>query len=270
MGKAALLLPDESGKRFVPWVYRGIDRTTQHHLRLPKEFLEALPGLEEGSSAGVEGDSLAPLESYFSSREFALIKRLVLCPFVGGGQISALLLLIDSEDLPLETTVDVGSIEAAGPAIAARINSARSILGGGTTAKRSTALRSRLASIFTRAETAGLHVIAAQLDLDRLAHDLMRDVTTADLYRFKRDLAGALTTMVSGSGELMSLGARHVLLVIQSKNPYSVRLLAHQFTQGIRSLVGDPPPLDNPAERTWRYPDGGKSVDEVIDSILEQ
>lgn len=262
-------MPDESGSSFVPWVYTGIDRTTQHRLRLPKGFVESLPGLDDGRPAIAEGHSLRPLRGFFSSREFALITRLVICPFSDGSQLAALLLLIDSEDAPLRDDLGLAPIEAAGPAIAAKINSARSILGTGAGARRGDALRSRLSGLFGDAEASGRHVIVARVDLDRLAHDLIKDVTTADLYRFKRDLAGALTTMVSGSGELLSLGERHALLVIQSKNPYSTRLLAHQFTQGIRSLVASPPPLDNPIEQTWRVPGGGKSIDEVIDSILE-
>lgn len=263
-------MPDDTGASFVPWVYSGIDRTTQHRLRLPRGFVDNLPGLDDGSPADVRGPSLRPVRGFFSSREFALISRLVVFPFSSGSQLSALLLLIDSEDAPLPDNLHLGPIEAAGPAIAAKITGARSILGSGSIGRRGAALRSRFSRIFANAESAGLHVIAARVDLDRLAHDLIKDVTTADLYRFKRDLAGALTTMVSGSGELMSLGERHVLLVIQSKTPYSVRLLAHQFTEGIRSLLANPPALDNPVEQTWRYPDGGKSIDEVIDAILEQ
>lgn len=263
-------MPDDGGASYVPWVYAGVDRTTQHRLRLPKEFVENLSGLDDGSPVGVEGASLRPLKGFFSSREFALITRLVICPFTAGSRLSALLLLIDSEDAPLREGLDLAPIEAAGPTIAAKIDGARAILGTGTGGRHGGALRSRLSALLGDGEAGKLHVIVARVDLDRLAHELINDVTTADLYRFKRDLAGALTTMVSGSGELVSLGDRHALLIIQSRTPYSVRLLAHQFSEGMRSLVADSPPLDDPVEQTWRYPDGGKSIDEVVDAILEQ
>ncbi len=267
--KAAFLMPDENGATLVPWVYHGIDRTTQHHLRINREFLESLPGYGDGTSITVAGDALLPLKPYFSSREFALVRRLRITPFIAADQISAALLIVESESAPTSESVDLGTVEEAAPAIAAKINGARAILGNGATETRDAALRARLSNIFSEAESAGMHVTAGRVDLDRLARELMRNTTTADIYRFKRDLSGALNTMVSGSGELLSLGEHAVLLIVQSKNPYSERLLAHQFAEGVRTLVNDSPPLKDLTDRTWRYPGGGASIDEVIDSILE-
>ncbi len=164
---------------------------------------------------------------------------------------------------------DVAEIESAAPAIAAKIDGARAILGSGTSTTRDAALRERLTQIFSEAEPAQVHVIVARVNLDTIAAELLGNTTSADIYRFKRDLAGALSTMASGSGELLSVGEHAALIVVQSKNPYSERLLSHQFAEGVRALISGAPGLSNLTERTWRYPDGGNTIDEVIDSILE-
>lgn len=265
--KAALLLPDESGLNFVPWVSEGIDRTTQHRLRFSREFLEGLPGLDHGTTAAITGNRLHPLKAFFSNREYALVKTLRITPFLAGDRFPAALLVIDSESRP--NSRDLTGIEAAGPAIAAKIEAARAILGNGTPTIRDEAVRSRLTVILREAESVGFHVTVVRIDLDRLAVDLLGDSTSTDTYRFKLDLAGAFSTMVSGSGELLSLGEHSVLLVIQSKNPYSERLLVHQFAEGVRTLFADPPALRRLTEHTWRYPAGESSIEEVVDSILE-
>lgn len=262
-------MPDEANADLVPWVSTGIDRTTQHHLRLPIEFLDGLPGVEDGASASVEGELLQTLRPYFSSREFALVRRIKVTPFVAGDRLVAALLLVDSENSPLARTVDLSELESAAPLAARKIEGARAILGQGPAEMRLAALRSHVLSILGEAQGAGLHVTIARINLDRLAGELLsKSSTQADLYRFKRDLAGALTTMVSGSGELVGSSAGRMLLIIQSKTPYSERLLGHQLTQGVKTLLAAPPVLNELTEQMWRFPSDGESVDEVIDTIL--
>lgn len=262
-----MLLPDESGLHLAPWVYAGIDPTTQHRLRLSRELLEARQGFEDGRTIDIAGDDLAPLKPFFSSREFALLLGLRVTPFFAGERlVAAFLILLSEGDRPLS---DLSELESAAPAIAAKIDGARAILGSGTSTTRETALRERLAQVFSEAEAAQVHVITARVNLDKIAAELLGNTSSADIYRFKRDLAGALSTMASGSGELLSVGEHAVLIVVQSKNPYSERLLSHQFAEGVRALISGSPALSNLTERTWRYPDGGNSIDEVIDSILE-
>ena len=265
--KSALLLPDESGSHLAPWVYGGIDPTTQHRLRLSRELLEAQQGFEEGQTIDIAADDLAKLKPFFSSREFALLRRLRITPFFAGERlVGAFLIMLSEGD---RQVADLAGLESAAPAVAAKIDGARAILGNGGSTARDAAVRERLAQIFAEAETAQVHVIVARVNLDTIAAELLGNTSSADIYRFKRDLAGALSTMASGSGELLSVGEHAALIIVQSKNPYSERLLSHQFAEGVRALISGAPGLSNLTERTWRYPDGGNSIDEVIDSILE-
>lgn len=267
--KAAFFMPDESTAFLVPWVYRGIDRTTQHRLRLANEFLEALPGFQNGTTVTIERENLGALESYFSRREYSLVQRLRVLPFFDSDRLVAVFLVIESESSPAAPAPDLGLLEAVASTIAAKINSARAFLGHGAIEMRDDALRSHLASVFGEAESAGLYVTVARIGLAKLAERLMKDSTTADLYRFKQDLGAALTTMVSGSGELVSLGEHAALLIVQSRNPYSGRLLAHQFAEGVKGFLVDAPFVPDLSDQTWRYPSSGYSIDEVIDAILE-
>lgn len=262
-------MPEESTGFLVPWVYRGVDRTTQRRLRLSREFLEALPELQTGGTITLERKELEPLERYFSRREYALLERLRILPFYEDDHLVAVFLGIDSESSPGGEAPDLGLLEAVSTTIASKINAARAFLGHGAVAMREDALRSHLSTLFAEAESEGLNVTVSRVAVDNLAVRLVKDSTTADLYRFKQDLAAALTTMVSGSGELVSLGEHAALLIVQSRNPYSGRLLAHQFAEGVKSFLADPTLMTDFSDRTWRYPDGGYSIDEVIDSILE-
>lgn len=261
-------MPEETTTFLVPWVYRGIDSTTQHRLRVPMDLLERQPGFPDGGSLVLERAQLAPLEGYFSKREFPLLKRLVIVPFFDREALVAAFLLIDSEAGPVETTATLSSLESVATEIGAKINRARAFLGPGAIELGRDALRSHLSTLMSEAQDSGLYVTMVRVDLQRLARTLLGSSTSADIYRFKRDLSAALTTMVSGNGELVSIGEREVLLAVQSRNPYSERLLSHQFAEGVRSLFSEAPELASLADQTWRYPDGGNSIDEVIDSIL--
>lgn len=262
-------MPDDSAAFLVPWVYRGIDRTTQHRLRLASDFLEAMPGFQNGTTITIDRSNLESLGNYFSRREFALVQRLRVLPFFDNDRLVAAFLVIDSENSQNQADADLGLLESVASTIAAKINAARAFLGNGAIEMRSDALRAHLSTVFAEAEISGLHVTVARIELDKLAERLMKDTTTADRYRFKRDLAAALTTMVSGSGELVSLDEQAALLIIQSRNPYSGRLLSHQFAEGVKGFLSDSPLVTDFSDRTWRYPSGGYSIDEVIDSILE-
>ncbi|HUX22706.1 MAG TPA: hypothetical protein VMW69_15835, partial [Spirochaetia bacterium] len=115
-------------------------------------------------------EQLRLLKDFFSSREFALVNDLRVTPFFAGDRLVAVLLVVNSQTQPPAASAD--EIEAASPAIAAKIDSARAILGNGAAPTRDDALRSRLSTIFGEAESAGYHITVARIDLNRIAGEL--------------------------------------------------------------------------------------------------
>jgi hypothetical protein len=90
---AALLLHDSARQLFVPWCSTGLDTTTRHRLSLPPGLNEPFNRAASGEVTLVEGEELQGFRNHFSSREFALIRQLILVPFVHGQRLLGLLLI---------------------------------------------------------------------------------------------------------------------------------------------------------------------------------
>jgi hypothetical protein len=97
---AALLLQDPGRQLFVPWCSTGLDTTTRHRLFLPPGLNPAFNRAATGELTLVEGKGLEGFREFFSSREFALIRRLTLVPFVHGQRLLGLLLIIRMSSEP--------------------------------------------------------------------------------------------------------------------------------------------------------------------------
>ena len=91
---AALLLQDSARQLFVPWCSTGLDTTTRHRLLLPPGLNEPFNRAASGEVTVVAEEEMQGFREFFSSREFALIRRLILVPFVYGQRLVGLLLIM--------------------------------------------------------------------------------------------------------------------------------------------------------------------------------
>lgn len=265
--KAAILLPTEQSDVYVPWGYIGIDSTTQRRLRIESQRLGGFADIDEGKEQSLTGQSLAPLRPYFSGREFALLEGLQVFPFVAESEIVALLVILDSEALS-RPIADLTPLAYCAPTAARRIEASRTLLGKSPGPGAVEDARGRLKALLLACKQDGAYAVVARVDLDRVAQLLLNDPTTADLYRFKCDIAGVLARMVSAGGELVTVSQSVALLVIRTRTPYSERLLSHQIDAAIRALVSTPSRPDSLTDRTWKYPHDGLQLDDLLDATV--
>jgi hypothetical protein len=260
-----MLLPDGKRALYVPWAYSGLDKTSQHRLRLPEDLVTSMDSLLDGERSILSGDRLRPLEPFFSGREFSLIERVELQPFVCEEEIVAILVVLVSRNRGGEPR-DLRALQPAAPLAAEKVRASRALLFREQEAANSDGARERLDRILVDAKREGSYLLLARINIDAIADALLVDPTTADVFRFRSDVKAALGRMVSASGELVEINAGLAVLVVRSRAPYSERLLVHQIEAGIRGLVSKAPALGRIAERTWKYPDESFTVDEVLNA----
>jgi hypothetical protein len=100
--KGALLLPENENGLFVPWSITGFDKTTQHRLHILPDTLYTIFRTAESKNILTDLTETQDLRPCFSSREAALVRRLLLCLFTFQEKIIGALIISDSPYLFLD------------------------------------------------------------------------------------------------------------------------------------------------------------------------
>jgi len=210
---------------------------------------------------------LVPLQSYFSTREFGLIENLLFLPFVVGGQIVALLLIARAPALISIPAEAIRRIEESALIAAPLIRRSRTIIQSDGPAEPRGDLGSRLSKILADAAAEKRFILFVKLDVAQITAALPAHGGGLDPYRLRKDIVRVLSSMVSGSGELIRLAPNELLLTLTSRATHDERLVIHQICAGLGSLFGA---RLEPAElhcRSWTYPQETVSANELIADI---
>ncbi len=212
---------------------------------------------------------LVPLQSYFSTREFGLIEKLLFVPFVVGGQVVALLLVARAAEFPTGRSDVLRYIEESALIAAPLIRKSRTVIQPDRPAAPRSDLGSRLSEILAKAAEEKHFILFVKLDLTQLTAALPAHGEGVDPYHLRKDIVRVLSSMVSGSGELIRLAPNRLLLTLNSRTSHDERLVIHQICSGLGSLFGarlEPAQLHF---RSWTYPQEAVSVDELIAEISQ-
>ena len=95
--KSALLLYDPMRLEYAPWASHGFDQTTLHRMRIPLGANETFNALANGDPLEVTNPAQrAAFQRFFSSREFSVLERIILCPYIFEDTLVGVLLITEA------------------------------------------------------------------------------------------------------------------------------------------------------------------------------
>ncbi len=240
--RGALLLYDPIRLVYAPWASCGHDPTTLHRLRIPLGANETFNALSDGKPVLIEGQAaLAPFQSFFSTREFGLLSRLVLSPLVAEERPAGVLLLAEVE-APVAGDSDLLELLSQICRMAAPlVQQARGRVMQRTEARGTRAGMSSgqtLSSFLT--STGGSSVTAfASVSLEAYASGVIASHPYLDPFRLQQDLGYFLGVFLSDAG--VSVAVKPGLYVVGLRNfpAVDLDLFAHQLFLFLKGLFGN-------------------------------
>ncbi len=266
--RGGLLLPDPESGELAPWSMRGLDRTTEHRLRIPAPELNRHILDAKAAVTVLEGNSLRSAKPYFSQREYDRLERLALVPFGGEERLYGLLVIASSPYLSTPSGVlDIAFSAIARPVSAILLENREARLQGA----RDRAILDESELLAIAAETPeperGRSVLL-RFDIDGLVERIGAGVEDLDQYRIRQDVLRVIAVMVAEVVTVGTSAAGKVILIVASDEALSPAMVLQQISLKLYELfdeIESPPDLG----ATLRPVDhGNESVDEALSELL--
>jgi hypothetical protein len=266
--RGALLLPDPETGELAPWSMRGLDRTSEHRLRIPATELSEHVLDSAAAATILSGGRLRAIKPYFSQREFGSLSHVALVPFRSGNRLLGLLIVAASPYLGESRTVlDVAFSAVARPISTllmqnreTRLHAARD-----RTILDESELQAMAAE--TPAPEEG-NAVVVRFDIDGIVERVSGEATDVDRYRIRQDVLRVIAVMVAENVTIGTSAAGNVVLIFPSDAALAPSLVLHQISLKLSELFDeiDSPPDLSAAVRTVDH--GARGVDEVLAELL--
>ena len=263
--KGALLLPDFDGVHFAPWALRGLDNTSERRMQIPTAMLRGLCDTKVVEI--VEAGRLQPWLQFLSFRQASMVKRLALLPFCVDNTIVAMIVIVASPYLSLES-IAIRLIVAAvrqqmlslilhnqEVRIRARF---RKVLGD-----RSEIVQ-QIGTELARSE--GKVVILAVIDIDPLLNAICGSSPDTDRFRLQQDILRIIGSMLEDTATAGALSSGRIVIILQPGQPAGAELVVHQLEVGLRDLFHE---LSQPVSLNPHYRTVTRDVASINDLLDE-
>jgi hypothetical protein len=232
--KASLLVEDHHCLRFLPIASTALDVTTRRHLRLPSDLLSSHPQIADGTPLTIEGDDLIPFESYFSSREYDLLRHIKIVPLRRNRRVIALFLVLSSTshesfDLSL-LSAELSKFE---PEFITAYYEPRLDLAELPTDFGDHDLSSLIDSRIASANRNRYRLLCMKISFIELVKQLVAEQRCADPDHTADDLLRLLCTFVEPSGSILSANAETLILCYAARHLSDPRF----FLDHIRTML---------------------------------
>jgi hypothetical protein len=268
IGKGALLLPEPESGELAPWSMRGLDRTTEHRLRIPADELTEGVLDSETAVTVLRNGGKRPLEPYLSQREYDAFNTLALVPFRSDGRLLGLLLVAESPYLEESTDVLDVAFSAVSRLVSAILVDNRET-------------RLQAAGRQTVLEESELQAVAGELQepeqgrvaivsfpIDELVRRVGGDSPEVDLFRIRQDLLRVIGIMTAEVATIGTGPSGQIILLFGDDALVDPQLVLHQAGAKLTELFDElDPPLDLEAE-IRRVDPGRERVEEVLAELL--
>ena len=247
---------------------RGLDRTTEHRLRIPVPELTERILSGHAAATILKGNGLRACKPYVSQREYDRVERIALVPFGGGGRLYGLLVIASSPFLSTSSTVlDVAFSAIARPvsAILLENREARLQSGRDRTILDESELQAMAAE--TPAPERGRAVLL-RFDIDALVERIGAGVEDLDRYRIRQDVLRVIAVMVAEVVTVGNSAAGKVILIVASDEALNPAMVLQQISLKLCELFDEieTPPDLNATIRTVDHESEG--VDEALSELL--
>jgi len=270
--KGALLLYDPLRLVYAPWASCGYDQTTLHKLRIALGANESFNAIANGIPLAIsDTGALAAYQGYFSSREFASLSRIVLCPFISQEKLIGVLLVTDIR-APLDTEADLlsclsAAAEAASP-IAAKAREEKLKVAAVPDVRPGATPEEEVERFIASPAAEGKKLLFATLSLAGYAGRIMAAHAHLDAFRLEEDLRYFLGAFVSDLGTAFPLGSGRFLVGLRNFGAGDLDLFLHQLGSFLSMLFGadgGERPSEGPSiEKTRVWPDDGGDIRELL------
>ncbi|MCK5249006.1 MAG: hypothetical protein KAJ98_03525 [Spirochaetaceae bacterium] len=251
--KGSLMLPDNHGNEYYPWISVGFDRTSTRRLRIPFDF----PAFKAGNSTLL--DDIAPdsLAQMLSNREYGSIRRIMIIRLGPEESPSALLLVADcpwTEEISSETA---SAIQQLSDHFGNSIEQSRMMM--------DSAGMEEITDLSEWFDSWGMNkATLVTLDITNAIDVLIEAIPGLELYRGRRDVVNLLRHIIGRMGRLHDLKDSRVLILFPPERLPDHALYIHQLSRSFASAFYHlPSPPDFPAEfRIW--PDEKDVIEENL------
>jgi hypothetical protein len=244
VSKGALLLYDPVRSVYAPWASTGFDTTTLHRLRIPSIMSESLSSSGNGRAVLVSSaEGISAYEAFFSSRELALVTRIILVPFLAAEKLLAILLITATDPPIASDEAFLTSLERIAGASSPAIQKAREdrISGGETRVETpSGTLEENLSNLLSSPSLSDKRILFFSLSLDGYQKRILEAVPYLDSFRLEEDLRFFMHSFTSDLGCTISLDKSTYLLGIQDMEKKDLDLFMHQLRSFLEHLFGLP------------------------------
>ena len=271
--KGALLLYDPARLEYAPWASCGFDQTTLHRLRISLGANETFNALANGKPLSVtDQEQRNAFQACFSSREFASVARILLCPFIFDDTLAGVLLVTDlkaeleNEDQLLECLARVA--ETASPLV----QKARGRLtkGSGAPAARPTAEtpEEQISRLLVPPAAGGKRFLFATVSLSAYSERIISSHEDLEPFRLSEDMRYFMDSFLADQGMAVMLSPNLFLVCLREYPQSSIDLFVHQLGLFLGSLFETESTKEAAAgitvvkSRVW--PDEGSDVRQLI------
>ncbi|MFP4364558.1 MAG: hypothetical protein ACLFR1_11910 [Spirochaetia bacterium] len=265
--KGAILLKDDSQEFFIPWSITGYDKTTEHRLRLDNSFIDALN--RHGENLDIQ--DIYPLQRYFSTREYAVLKNILIFPLVYQNQHLGVLIisespLIHADSETINRFSDIFLEKAAELIYNSRFSKMSQL--GSPVNKLTGNLETEIRNVLETAQENNKQVLAMSV----VSGNLIEFITSAnpdiDEFRIKKDILRILNSVVASQGKVFEMQNGNILLLLVDESGIDGDIIIHQLKIALKQLFGNTERGELPIESKWSiYPKHADDIDTLLQSI---
>jgi hypothetical protein len=271
--KGALLLFDPVRSVYAPWASVGYDQTTLHRMRITLGANASFNALANGAPIAVsDATSRAHYQSYFSSREFSSLTRILLTPFIAEQKLIGVLLVTEIS-APLDRESDLLScfarIAQAGSLQVQKAREEKLQRAGSQGLRPGASPEEEAARYLSAFSVSGARILFFSLSLEDYAKRVVSTHAHLDPFRLSEDLQYFLSSFVSDLGTAIPVRQGLFIVGLQGFDAADLDLFLHQLTVYLHGLFGGAGASKTDAQpvirATRKWPEDGTNVRELLD-----
>ena len=272
LSKSALLLYDPVRLEYAPWASHGFDQTTLHRMRIPLGANETFNALANGEPLEVSNpEQRAAFQRFFSSREFAVLNGIILCPYISEDTLVGVLLITEAHPPFASTAAFLSCLKDVAADVASLLQMSRGFL---TKLSQARAARppatpeEQVGRLLESGRAHGKKMLFLSLSLGAYIRQIASGYQDLDLFRLREDVRSLLDAFLADLGVAIMLPAGALLVCLQSAGRDDISLFLHQLRYFLGSRLAGAPAQENSSSidvlksRIW--PDEGTDIRELI------
>jgi len=271
IAKGALLLYDPTRLEYAPWASHGFDQTTLHRMRIPLGANETFDSLANGEPLEVTApEPRAAFQRFFSSREFSMLERLILCPYIFEDSLVGVLLVTEIHDPFTDTARLVACLKEIAGSVSSQFQKARGFLTASHArrARPTVTPEEQVAQLLGSPAAQGKKMLFLSLSLGPYMREVAAAYEDLDLFRLREDVRSLLDAFLADVGIAIMLPAGAFLVCLQGLPREDIPLFLHQLRHFLTSHFAAAsseeraPLIEVLKSRVW--PDEGTDVKELV------